>query len=126
MQDVHTTLPIGSLLLDRYRIEELLGKGGFGAVYLVSDQQAHGQLFALKELVDTSKKERERFALEGDILRRLDHPFLPHVYRGLEDEQNYRAYLLMDYIQGPNLEKVRGQQPEKRFPLMQTLQIMAP
>jgi len=117
---------MGTLLLGRYRIEELLGKGGFGAVYLASDQRVKGNLFALKELVDTSKKERERFAFECDILKRLDHPALPRVYRVFEDEKTNRAYMLMDYIKGPNLEEVRAQQPEKRFPLAGVLKLMAP
>jgi predicted Ser/Thr protein kinase len=123
---VQTTLPIGSLIQKRYYVESLLGKGGFGAVYLVKDQRVRGNLFALKEVVDPSKKERDRFTFECDVLRRLDHPSLPRVYRAFEDDKNIRAYMLMDYIEGPNLEQLRLEQPEKRFPLSQTLKIMAP
>lgn len=126
MQDVQTTLPTGSVVQDRYKIERLLGKGGFGAVYLVSDQRVRGNLFALKELIDPSKKERDRFTFEGEVLKRLDHPSLPRVYRTFEDEKNYRAYILMDYIDGSNLEVLRQQQPEKRFPVAQAMQMMAP
>jgi len=104
----------------------MLGKGGFGAVYLVRDTRVHGNLFALKELVDTSKKERDRFAFECEVLKRLDHPSLPRVYRVFEDDANNRAYMLMDYIEGSNLETLRRKRPEKRFSLPQALQIMAP
>lgn len=126
MQDVQARLPIGSKVGDRYIVESLLGKGGFGAVYLVRDQRVKGNLFALKEIVDSSKQERARFAFECEVLKRLDAPALPRVYRVFQDDQNNRAYMLMDYIEGPNLETLRQQQPGKRIPLARVLTIMAP
>ncbi len=126
MQEVQTTLPVGTRLRDRYIVEGLLGKGGFGAVYLVGDQRVKRNLYALKEMIDSSKQERARFTFEGEVLKRLDHPSLPHVYRVFEDAKNNRAYLLMDYIEGPNLETLRQQQPEKCFPLPRVMSIMAP
>jgi serine/threonine protein kinase len=126
VQDIQTTLPIGTIVRGRYRVEGLLGKGGFGAVYLVRDQRVRGNLFALKELVDTNKRERARFAFECAVLTRLDHPSLPRVYRVFEDDANNRAYMLMDYIEGPNLEVLRQKQPDKRFSLQEVLSIMSP
>jgi serine/threonine protein kinase len=126
VQDIQTTLPIGTIVRDRYRVEGLLGKGGFGAVYLVRDLRVRGNLFALKELVDTNKQERARFAFECEVLKRLDHTSLPRVYRVFEDDANNRAYMLMDYIEGPNLEALRQKQPDKRFSLPNVLNIMSP
>ena len=126
MQEVQTTLPIGTIIRERYIVEDLLGKGGFGAVYLVRDQRVKGNLFALKEMVDTSKQERARFAFECEVLKRVDHPALPRIYRVFEDDKNNRAYMLMDYIDGPNLEALRQKQPQKRFTLNQVMTIMAP
>ncbi len=126
MQDVRITLPVGTIVQERYYVKCLLGKGGFGAVYLVRDQRVKGNVFALKETVDSSKKERDRFTFEGEVLKRFDHPSLPRVYRTFDDEKNHRAYILMDYIDGPNLEVLRQRQPEKRFSLERALQIMAP
>ena len=126
MQEVQAILPNGTTVQGRYTIEGLLGRGGFGAVYLVRDQRTRGNLFALKEITDTNKQERERFAFECEVLKRLDHRALPRVYRVFEDEKSARAYMLMDYIEGPNLEMLRLQQPEKRFSVEKALAILAP
>src|SRR5216684_2679103 len=126
VQNVQATLPIGTIVGDRYIIESLLGKGGFGAVYLVKDQRVKGNLFALKEMTDTSKQERTRFAFECEVLKRLDHVALPRVYRSFADDKNNRSYMLMDYIEGPNLETLRQKQPQKRFSLEEVMKMMAP
>ena len=126
MHDVYTTLSVGSVVKNRYIVEDLLGKGGFGAVYRVRDQRVKGNVFALKEVIDPNKEERERFAFECEVLTRLDHLALPRVYRVFEDDRNIRVYMLMDYVAGPNLEILRQQQPEKRFSVSQALHIMNP
>ncbi len=126
MQGLQTTLPVGSIVGGRYQVEKLLGKGGFGAVYLVRDQRVQQNLFALKEVIDPNIQERKRFVFEADLLRRLDHPALPRVYHVFEDDKNERAYMLMDYVEGSNLEVLRRQQSNKRFSVPQVLSIMAP
>jgi serine/threonine protein kinase len=126
LQEVQTTLPIGSILRERYVVEGLLGKGGFGAVYLVKDVRVQGNLYALKEAINPQKRDRERFVFEGELLKHLDHRSLPRVYRIFEDDSNHRAYMLMDYIEGPNLEVLRQLQPGKHFSLPQVLKILAP
>jgi serine/threonine protein kinase len=111
---------------ERYFIDELLGEGGFSAVYRVHDRRVKNNVFALKEIVDPNKRQYERFTFEGELLQRLDHPHLPRVYRVFEDEKHHHLYMLMDYIDGPNLEYLRVRQPERRFSFSQTLKIMAP
>jgi len=115
------------MVKERYIVEDLLGKGGFGAVYLVRDQRVRGNLFALKEVIDPNTEDKKRFAFEGEVLKRLDYPALPRVYRIFEDDGTYgeRLYLLMDYIEGPNLEQLRQRQTQKRLPLQQVMDIMS-
>jgi eukaryotic-like serine/threonine-protein kinase len=111
---------------DRYIIEGLLGRGRCGAVYLVRDRRLKQNLFALKELIDPSTRDRERFIFEGEILKRLDHRALPRVYRVFEHDKLRRVYLLMDYVKGRNLETLRKEQPEQRFALPLVLVLLAP
>lgn len=126
MFEVQTTLPIGTIIQERYVVEALLGKGGFSAVYLVKDQCDESRLFAIKEFTDSDKQGQDHFTFECNVLQRLNHPALPHIYSVLDDREQHRAYMLMDYVEGPNLEVLRKQQPEKHFSLFQALSIMAP
>ncbi len=130
MQQELTTLAVGTTIQNPaggcYVIEGLLGTGGFGAVYLVRDQQVRENLFALKEAIDPNKRDRERFVFEGEILKRLHHRALPRIYHVFEDKDLKRVYMIMDYLEGKNLETLRREQPEKRFSLPTALALMAP
>ncbi len=109
---------------NQYSVKGLLGRGGFGAVYLVSEKHAPQNLFALKEITNPDQKERERFLFEGGVLKRLQHPALPRVYQVFDNSRLKRVYILMDFISGQNLEHIRQLQPEKRFPLATTLSLL--
>jgi serine/threonine protein kinase len=123
-------LPAGVTIRDPagglYVIEALLGEGGSGAVYLVRDQNADQQRFALKEVINPDTHDRERFTFEGQVLWRLEHKALPRVYQVFENDRLKRVYMLMDYIEGPNLEALQKEQPEQRFPLALSLALVAP
>lgn len=126
MQQVQPTLPIGSIVGERYQIEQLLGKGGFGAVYLVRDLRVEQNVFALKEVSDPNQRERRHFTTEAELLRRLDHPSLPRVYHVFEEPARGRAYILMDYIEGTNLERLRRQRSGQRLSLSEALAQIGP
>lgn len=130
MQQEWLTLPSGITVRDprgeRYLIEGLLGKGEMGAVYLVRDRNSMKDLYALKEVINPDQQDRERFTFEGEILKRLNHRALPHVYRVFENDKLKRVYILMDYIKGRNLEDLRGEELESRFSLPLTLALMTP
>lgn len=126
MQGERADFPPGKVIRARYIVEELLGRGGFGAVYRVRERHLSSNIFALKEVIDPNQQQRERFTFEGEILQRLDHPALPRVYQLFEDRKHHRLYMLMEYIEGVDLEQLRQQQPDKRFTLPEALRIMAP
>jgi len=115
MHQIHETLSPGAIIRDRYLVIDLLGTGGFSAVYLVQDQEREDSIFALKEVVATQKQARERFTFECTVLERLVHPALPQVHNVFDNEEHDRLYMLMDYVEGPNLETLRHIQPESAF-----------
>ena len=130
MQHVQDVLPIGSVISgssrDRYIVRAILGKGGSSTIYLVRDQRVKQNLYALKEVIDADKREANHLAFEYEILTRLEHPSLPRVYRVFEDTRTNRTYILMDYIEGPNLAQLQKQSRGQKMTLAQIMSIMAP
>lgn len=124
------TLPRGFIIRDpagtRYVIEGILGKGGSSAVYRVRERGGSGQVFALKEVIDPDRRQREHFIFEWEVLKRLDHPALPKVYAVFEHQKLRRVYILMSYIKGFDLERLRQWQSEKRFSVSLVLALMSP
>ena len=90
----------GSILYARYRIEEKLGKGGMGAVYLAFDQTLHINV-AVKENLNLNPESERQFRREATLLAGLRHPNLPRVTDHFILEE--RQYLVMDYIEGEDL-----------------------
>ena len=110
-------------------MQGLLGSSPSGAVYLAQDQYVRSDLFnllVLKEVVNPSKHKLHQIVLEAMMLRLLQHRALPRVYQVISGGNQDRVYLLMDYIEGPGLERLRVQQPEQRFSFPQAMTLMAP
>lgn len=130
MQQVQGSLPIGSVISgssrDRYIVRSILGRGGYSTIYLVRDQRAKQNLYALKEVIDADKRVANHLTFEYEILTRLEHPSLPRVYRVFEDTRTNRIYILMDYIEGLNLEQLRKQCIGQKMTLAHIVSIMAP
>ena len=100
-----------TLLRERYKILELIGQGGMGAVYKAEDLRLSGRLCAVKEILPLGgvyeneiDAYREQFFQEASILARLDHPNLPKVSDYFSDEG--REYLVMDFVEGRDLREV--------------------
>jgi hypothetical protein len=98
----------GSILAGRYRIEDKLGRGGMGAVYLAYDQTLNMRV-ALKENLNANPEAERQFKKEAELLAKLRHPHLARVtdYFILQDQQ----YLVMDYVEGVDLHARAIQQP---------------
>ncbi|MCS7265462.1 MAG: WD40 repeat domain-containing serine/threonine-protein kinase [Armatimonadetes bacterium] len=97
----------GTVLAQRYRIEKLLGCGGFGAVYLAQDLRFQQRKVAIKENHDFSVL--QSFLKEAELLASLQHPNLPRVSDFFQEQPPtapyLRAYMVMDYIAGESLDE---------------------
>lgn len=100
-----------TILRERYKILELIGQGGMGAVYKAEDLRLAGRMCAIKEVLplgvlygDELAAYREQFFQEASILARLDHPNLPKVSDYFSDDG--REYLVMDFVEGQDLREI--------------------
>lgn len=109
--------------IGRYRIEKVLGKGGFGLVYLAHDGQLQ-RLVAIKvphrKLVDRPEA-AEAYLTEGRTVANLDHPHIVPVFDvGSTDE--FPCYVVSKYIDGTDLATRLKQ---SRLSIHETVELVA-
>lgn len=100
---------IGQILDNRYKVVELIARGGMGRVYR-AEQAPLGRTVALKVLdvsgdPDTQEEFRGRFMREAAACARLSHPNTIRIfdYGTTWDDV---LYIAMEYIDGRTLHKV--------------------
>ncbi|MGZ6390784.1 MAG: beta-alanine-activating enzyme beta-propeller domain-containing protein [Ktedonobacterales bacterium] len=103
----------GTLLQSRYRVEHVLGKGGMGHVYVVRDERfaSAKSLRSMKEMIPRFSDlhtNMANFEREANVLDSLRHPNIPRVYDSFIEFN--RAYLVLEYIEGLDLEQVLERQ----------------
>jgi serine/threonine protein kinase len=95
---------VGRTILNRYRVDAFLGKGGMAEVYKVWDMHRSAYL-AMKVLNPDLAVDRvflRRFKREAQTLERLQHPNIVRFY-GLEQE-GHLVFMLIDYVEGQSLK----------------------
>ncbi|MDR0501041.1 MAG: serine/threonine protein kinase [Coriobacteriales bacterium] len=103
----------GMILEEKYKIEGVIGKGGFGLVYRASDLRFN-RIWAIKE-INFAELDLEEcnlsiqdltnsFITEKEMLARLDHPSIVRITDMLQDGDS--IFIVMDYIEGEPLDKV--------------------
>ena len=87
----------GEIILNRYRVDDLIGRGGMAEVYKVWDQQraVYLAMKLLREDMAEDKVFLRRFKREAQTLAQLQHPHIVTFY-GLEQEGPL-AFMLLDY-----------------------------
>jgi serine/threonine-protein kinase len=97
----------GRVIAGRYRLDELLGRGGMSEVWAADDGEL-GRRVAIKLLApdaDTGRFEREARAFAS-----LAHPNVTQVYD--YGEEDGRPYMVLEYLGGGTLEdRLRGNRP---------------
>jgi serine/threonine protein kinase/Tol biopolymer transport system component len=101
-------LEINSILHNRYRIIEELGRGGMGAVYRGHDESL-GVEVAIKENLFVSPEAERQFRREATLLAALRHPNLPRVTDHFVVPEEGQ-YLVMDYVPGDDAQHILDRQ----------------
>jgi serine/threonine-protein kinase len=109
-----------------YRLVELLGEGGMGAVYRAERDDGLFEHTVAVKLVSGRRFDRgatERFAIERQALARLKHPNIARLLDGGVTIDGL-PYLIMDYVEGAGiLEHVEAEDPGPRAVVDLLLQI---
>jgi len=99
---------VGTIIAGRYRLEEIIGSGGFGTVYRTTDVVS-GESVALK-LQFAGRDTTDRFRKEADIVRAL-------TYNGCKSSVGYldhgehegRVFVVTDMLRGMSLSTAISQ-----------------
>ena len=111
-----TELAPGLLFANRYRIEQILGRGGMGIVYKANDTQLD-ETVAIKTLpgdvMTRSPEELERFKREIRLARKITHRNVLRTYDYGEAEGVY--FISMECVRGYTLWELLEEAPNHRL-----------
>ncbi len=95
---------VGQTLAGRFRVLELIDRGGMGKIFR-AEQQPLGRIVALKtlDIVDNTGEFKQRFLLEAASCARLSHPNTVRVYDYGEAAGAY--FLVMEFLTGRTLHQ---------------------
>src|ERR1043166_4007910 len=124
---------VGTTIADKYRVEEVVGEGGFGVVYR-GHHLGFDQPIAVKCLKVpghfTGEARRlfiERFAEEGKLLFRLsEHRSIVRVFDHsvIEDHGQQGPYLVLEGLEGISLHGSLEQRRTQRLPPMSEIEAL--
>ena len=87
----------------KYKVIEQLGKGGFGRVYKVMNEN---KFYAIKEvnLEDESKESIAEVKKEAEILSKFDNEYIIKYFGS--SINNDKFYIIMEYVDGKDLRNI--------------------
>ncbi|XP_063466811.1 serine/threonine-protein kinase Nek11 isoform X5 [Symphalangus syndactylus] len=115
-----------TLIARRYVLQQKLGSGSFGTVYLVSDKKAKRgeELKVLKEISvgELNPNETVQANLEAQLLSKLDHPAIVKFHASFVEKDNF--CIITEYCEGRDLDdKIQEyKQAGKIFPENQIIE----
>jgi serine/threonine-protein kinase len=95
---------IGTLLSDRFRLEEKIGSGGMSTVYRAFDETLE-RWVAIKLMhreISSDTDQLERFRREARAVASLNHPHVVTVIDFGEDDDH--PYIVFEYVEGETLK----------------------
>ena len=94
-------LEIGSVIDGKYKILNVVGKGGMSVVYLAMNERANKQV--RKDGMQSFEVVKQNLVAETDLLKKLNHPHLPSIIDVIDCDDTF--LIVMDYIEGNPLSK---------------------
>ncbi|XP_025147685.3 serine/threonine-protein kinase Nek11 isoform X2 [Bubalus bubalis] len=95
-----------SLIARRYTLQQKLGSGSFGTVYLVSDKKAKQgeELKVLKEICigELNPNETVQATLEAQLLSKLNHPAIVKFHANFVEQDKF--CIITEYCEGRDLD----------------------
>jgi hypothetical protein len=90
-------------VIDGYKLEGVLGRGGMGEVYYAENDNLAVAIKVLPSHFSKDANFTKRFAMEAQALKNLPHPHIVHFHEtGVQDNLNY---LVLEYLQGETLSE---------------------
>ena len=91
-------------VIGHFHIEEEIGRGGMGIVYLAQDTKLDRQVAikSIPPIMSKDEKIKSRLKREAKLLASLNHPDIATIYDIVETEQG-ASYLVLEYIPGDTL-----------------------
>jgi serine/threonine protein kinase len=109
--DSMSSLRVGTLIKDRYRLEAEVGRGGMGVVYRARDlSNDRDVVLKIVNLENANALARKQFLQEIEIHAALHHPHIVAVYETGTIEigaQEPSLFLVMEWLSGPSLDGLR-------------------
>lgn len=114
-----------------YRLEKLVGQGGMGQVWQVHDLSTEAELgyseaLALKIISPewcASAAHRRLLIEEANLVRKLAHDNIVRVYDWGRDPATGSVFIVMEYLEGQDIESYLRQQLSKAGPGIQGLSL---
>ncbi|MFN5273997.1 MAG: protein kinase domain-containing protein [Planctomycetota bacterium] len=103
--------------IGRYEIKKLLGRGGFGSVYLAQDEQLKRDVAIKLNLSSNASSDAVKmFLAEAQILAELDHPNIVPVYDLGTHERD--VYIVSKLVDGTDLAtRIKKNRPDRTLSL---------
>jgi len=114
------TTPAAGDMLDHYRIDAMVARGGMSALYKATDMKS-GRQVAIKVPLPEMEADPvlvERFKREQEIGQQLDHP---GVVKTFNSEERSRVYMVIEWVDGRLLRTLLNQ--EKNLPMERAVRI---
>lgn len=97
---------IGKIISRRFRVEDIIGRGGMAIVYRAFDLKSHQTVAikVLREEYEDDPEYKERFKREAEVNKKLNHP---NVVNSIDSGfVSGISYIAFEYVDGQTLKEV--------------------